>query len=73
MHHITLNRPWPDDRHFDHHIVKTFRLHPRQSCHLRAAFDLKNAYGVCLLHALERLLVILGNVSKIEWPSPFAA
>ena len=41
MHHVALDRPWPDDRDFDHDIVKTFRLHPRQRGHLRAAFDLE--------------------------------
>src|SRR5207248_4854922 len=55
-----------DDCHFNHYIVKTFRLHPRQGRHLRTALDLKNADRVGLLHDLKRGSVILWNMSKIE-------
>ncbi len=41
MHHVALDRAGPDDRDLDHHIVETFRLHPRQRRHLRAALDLE--------------------------------
>jgi hypothetical protein len=27
MNHVALDRPWPDDRDLDHHVVKTFRFH----------------------------------------------
>ena len=73
MHHVALDRPWPDDRDFNHDIVKTFRLHPRQRRHLRAALDLKNADRVGVLHDLERFLVVFWNVSEIERPPAFAA
>ena len=62
MYHVTLNRSWPDDRHFDHHIVKTFRFHPRQRGHLRSTLDLENPDRVRALHNLERFLVIFWEV-----------
>ena len=43
MHQIALDRAGPNDGDFDHHVVKAFRLHPRQRGHLRAAFDLEHA------------------------------
>ena len=54
MHHVALNRSGPNDRDFDDDIVKTFRLHPRQRRHLRAALDLKHADRVGVLHHFER-------------------
>ena len=66
MHHIALDRARADDCHFNHYIVKTFRLHSRQGRHLRTALDLKNADRVGLLHDLKRGSVILWNMSKIE-------
>src|SRR5690606_32592815 len=41
MNHVALNRPRPDDRHFDHQIVELARLQPRQHVHLSAALDLE--------------------------------
>ena len=73
MHHIALDRSRPNDRHFNHNVVKTFRFHSRQSGYLRAAFDLKNADGVGLLHNLKGGRIIFRNVCKIEWPPAFAA
>ena len=46
MHQVALDRPGPDDRHLDGHVVKAARLHPRQGGHLRAALDLEDADGV---------------------------
>ena len=73
MHHVTLDRPRPDDRDFNHHIVKTCRLHPRQRRHLRAALDLKNADRIGPLHHLVSWPVILRDVREIERPPAFAA
>ena len=72
MHHVALNRSRPNDRHFDHHVVKTFRFHSRQRRHLCAALDLKHADGVGVLHDLEGFLVVLWNVGEIERPPSFA-
>ena len=73
MHHVALDRSRPDDRDFDHHIVKTFRFHPRQRRHLRAALDLENADRVGLLHHLEGGGVIFRNVGEIERAPALAA
>ena len=73
MHHVALDRSGPDDCDFDHDVVKTFRFHPRQRGHLRAALDLKHADGVGVLHDVERLLVVFRNMSQIEWSPAFAA
>ena len=72
MHHVALDRSWPDNRHFDHHIVKTFWLHPRQGRHLGATFDLEHADCVGALHNLKCLLVIFRDVCQIEWPAAFS-
>ena len=66
MHHVALNWPRPNDRDFDHDVVKTFWFHPRQRRHLGAALDLKNADRVRVLHDLERFLVVFRNVREIE-------
>ena len=66
MHHIALDRAGPNNRHFDHHIVKTFWFHPRQGGHLGATFDLEYADRVGALHDLERLLVVFRNMCQIE-------
>ena len=66
MHHISLDRSWSNDRHFDDDIVEAFRFHPRQRRHLRAALDLKNADRVRFLHDFECSGVIFRNVGKIE-------
>ena len=73
MHHIPLDRPRPDDGHFDHHIIKTFRLHPRQRGHLGAALDLKDPDRVGFLHDFESRGVVLRNVGKIDRASAFTA
>ncbi len=73
MHHVTLNRPWPNDRDFDHDIIKTFRFHAWQRRHLRAALDLKNTDGVRVLHDLESRGVVFRNVGKIERSAAFTA
>ena len=73
MHHIALNRSRPNDRHFNHNVVKTFRFHPRQRGHLRAALDLENADRIGLLHDLKGGRIILRDVRKIEWPTALAA
>ena len=72
MHHVALDRSRPNDRDLDDDVVKTFRLHPRQRRHLRAALDLKNADRVRLLHQLESRGVVLRKVREIERPAAFA-
>src|SRR5467141_4870756 len=72
MHHVALDRAWPDDRHFDHDIVKTFRLHPRESRHLGTTLDLKHADRVGFLHHFKGGGVIVWNVRKIDRAPPLA-
>src|SRR5437870_8097773 len=43
MHHLALNWPRPNDRDFDHNVVKTLWFHPRQRRHLGAALGLTSA------------------------------
>ena len=73
MHHVALDRSRPNDRDFNDDIVKTFRLHPRQGGHLRAALDLKNADRVGFLHHFMRRRIIRGEVGEIEWAPALAA
>ena len=73
MNHVALDRPRPNDRDFNHHIVKAFRFHSGQRGHLRAALDLEHADGVGMLHDLECFLVIFRDVSQIERTSAFTA
>ena len=73
MHHVALDRSRPNDRHFDYDVVKTFRFHPRQGGHLRAALDLENADRVGALHDFICCGVIFRNVSEIEWTAASAA
>ncbi len=30
MHHVALDRAWPDNRYLDHQVVETARFHARQ-------------------------------------------
>ncbi len=46
MHHATLYRPGPHNRHFNHQIVKFPRLQSRQHRHLRARFNLEYTYRI---------------------------
>ena len=46
MHHVALDRPWPDDRHLNDDVVERARLQPRQHRHLRSRFDLKRPQRV---------------------------
>ena len=48
MHHVALDRAWPNDRHLDDDIVKLLRSEARQHGHLRAALDLKRAKRIGL-------------------------
>ena len=66
MHHLSHDRPRPDDRHLHHDVVKLLRPESGQARHLRAAFNLKHANRVCLLHHLESGSVIIWNVRKIK-------
>ena len=43
MHHVTLDRARPDERHLHHEIVERPRLEAGQGVHLRAALDLEHA------------------------------
>ena len=72
MDHVALDWARPDDCYFNHHIVKTFRFHPRQRGHLRTTLDLKNADRVGRLHDLESGGIVFWNVSKVERSSAFA-
>ena len=73
MHHVALDRAWPDDCHFNDDIVKTIGLHARQRRHLRATLDLKNADCVGVLHDVESRGIIFWNVRQIERPPALAA
>ena len=64
--HVALDRPGPDDRHFDHHVVKSVRLHPRERRHLRAAFDLKDTDRVRTLHQFVGRGIILRDRGEID-------
>jgi hypothetical protein len=46
MHHLTHNRPRPDDRHLHHQVVKPHRRVVRQRRHLCAALHLEHAHRV---------------------------
>ena len=73
MHHVALDWAGPNNRHFNHDIIKTFRFHARQRRHLRATLDLENANGVCALHNCKSRRIIFWNVSQIERSPPLAA
>ena len=73
MHHVALDRAGPDDRDLEHDVVKTFRLHPRERGHLRAALDLKYTDRVGVLHHLVSRRVIRRDVGEVEWLAAFAA
>ncbi len=46
MHHVALDRAWPDDRDFDDQVVEIARLQAWQHRNLRPRFDLEHAHGV---------------------------
>ena len=46
MNHAALNRPGPDNRHFNHQIVEGLWLQARQHRHLRPRLDLEHADGI---------------------------
>src|SRR5271170_1350476 len=48
MHHIALDRAWPDDRNLDNQVIEGARFEPREHRHLRTTFDLKRAERVRL-------------------------
>src|SRR5207247_8444041 len=66
MHHVALNRSWPDNRDFDYDIIKTFRLHPRQGGHLRTALDLKNTDRVGFLDHVECCGVVTLSCGQVQ-------
>jgi len=55
-----------NDGDFDDNVVKARWLHARQSGHLGAAFDLKDAYGVRVLHHLERFGIVWREICEID-------
>ena len=57
VHHAAHNRAGPNDGDFNDQIVKAARLEARQHTHLRAAFNLKNAYRVSRANHVVGLLV----------------
>jgi hypothetical protein len=66
MHHLSDDRPRPDDGHFHDDVVKASRPKPRQRRHLRAGLDLEDADRVRFLqHAIHRG-VVGGKVREIE-------
>ena len=67
MDHVADDRAGPDDRHLHHDVVKLFRPHARQARHLRAAFDLKHADGVRLLHGGIRCGIIFRKMRQIDF------
>ena len=73
MHHVALDRAWPNDCHFNHDIVKTFWFHPRQRGHLSAALYLENADRIRALHDFESRRIIFRNVCQIERATAFPA
>ena len=66
MHHVALDRAWPDDRHFDDEIIKSARLDPRQHRHLRATLDLKRAERVRLADHRIGLWILGRDGGEIE-------
>src|SRR5438105_12424152 len=66
MHHIALDWSWSNNGDFNHDIIKTLRLHPRQGGHLGPALDLKNSDRVRLLHDFEGGGIVFWDVSEIE-------
>ena len=46
MHHLAVNRPWPDDGHLHHEVVPAARLQAREHAHLRPALDLEDPHAV---------------------------
>ena len=58
MHHLSDDRPGPDDRHLDHQVVEALGPHARQRRHLGAALDLEDADRVgALEHGVDRGIV----------------
>ncbi|MCY1223277.1 hypothetical protein D9M72_353980 [compost metagenome] len=65
MHHVALDRPWPDDRHLDDEVVEDARLQPWQHAHLRPALDLEDADRIGAAdHVVNVLLVILEELMQ---------
>ena len=69
MDHVALDRPGPDDRHFDHQVVEAPRLQPRQHAHLRPALDLEHAHRVGPADHGVDVRVALGDVGQRELPA----
>ncbi|CRN81424.1 Uncharacterised protein [Klebsiella pneumoniae] len=46
MHHVALDRPWPDDGDLDHQVVELLRAQAWQHGHLGARFDLEHTDGI---------------------------
>ena len=59
MNHVALDRSRPDDRDFDHEVIKILWLQPRQHVHLRPALDLKDAERLAPLQHLVDFFISL--------------
>jgi len=60
VYHVALNRPWPDNRHLDHQIIKASGLEARQHAHLGPALDLEHADRVGAAdHVIDFRLLVL--------------
>ena len=61
MHHVALDRPRPDQRHFDHQIVEAARLQARQHGHLGPRLDLEDAHAVGVAQHLVGIRILGRN------------
>ena len=63
--HVPLNRPWTDDRDFDHQIVEAARPKPREHVHLRPALDLEYAQRIAFAQHVVDLRHFARNSRQI--------
>ena len=66
MDHLSLDRPRPNDRHFDHQVVILTRLKAGEHRHLGPAFDLKHSDGVGPADHVVNLLVSGGQFGEAQ-------
>ena len=66
VHHIALDRPRADDRHFDHQIIVTARLEARQHVHLGPAFNLENTDRVGLAQHVVGRRILARHTGQAE-------
>ena len=66
MHHLALNGTGPNERDFDHEIIKAPRLETRQRVHLRATLDLKESHGIGATHHVVHGLIAHVELTEID-------